>query len=850
MRPRGPRKKAADEEEEEEEAAAAEEDEAKVESSDEVEKEASEAEKEASEAEEKEASDNGEEKEAASDNEEKEASVHKERAESEAEKEASDAEKEASEAEKEASEAENEASEAEKEASENEKEASEAEEEVEAKVDEVDGDEYEDEHEEASEKGEVEAEEEEVVQEEAEENEDVPDELISAAGTRAATAKRPVSRLDIDSLKMDIRGRNIVLRIPEEYRESYDPDATVDAPEQNFNLDWAYGCPRAENIKFLYDKGEIMYPVGAVIVMYHIESHTQRFYTGHTNAVTCIAIHPEVPMVASGQAEGHSDESSTIQKPHVQIWNYDDGTFIRLLGVDMFEYSIKCLAFSGYYDGAAFLAVIDADQSPNLKLWTGLEEGVPKLVGEAKAHSDEVVNVYFYPEPSNIMLTTGKSHVTMWNIQPDGEEVLQKKSGLFTRKIPRPKMVTCAAFAKTGEVLTGDSDGNVMIWRGVKVVRVLKGAHAGAVGDIVVMEDGSFVSGGLNDDSLVVFNENYELIGAGAVLPEALGGIKKILVWKFVSLNEAESRHYHLYIGTERGCVADCVFSVNPNTTEVDMEVETLIQGNGGEITGVSAFEDNFITCGKDKTIIMWDSVAHKSKWLETVRAPLSCVAMTQDGTKFAAGASDGYLYYTDVDERSLLRIKATGGENITTMAFSSDGSMLALGAMDHKIYLCYDTEMLPETFEYRSLEGHTSHVTHIDFTVDGLNLRSNSSDLELLFWDLEGIVTNSDEIDAILSKPWASQNCTLTFETIGIWPQIADGTDVNTCAASNDLVAVGDDFGRVRLYKYPAIQSETDSVELLGHSDHVKNVAFSDGQIISAGGREASLLQWKEAAT
>ena len=34
-----------------------------------------------------------------------------------------------------------------------------------------------------------------------------------------------------------------------------------------------------------------------------------------------------------------------------------------------------------------------------------------------------------------------------------------------------------SAFALTGEILTGDSDGNVMVWKGIKVVRVLKGAH-------------------------------------------------------------------------------------------------------------------------------------------------------------------------------------------------------------------------------------------------------------------------------------------------------------------------------------------------------------------------------------
>ena len=188
---------------------------------------------------------------------------------------------------------------------------------------------------------------------------------------------------------------------------------------------------------------------------------------------------------------------------------------------------MKALSFSTIFESnQVFLASIDSDQTPNLRVWKGqftLEAGqnMAELVGETIAYSDVVGQAYFYPEPSNVLLTIGKSHVTMWNL---GSDELQSRSGLFTRKIPRPKNVTCAAFAKTGEVLTGDSDGNVMIWRGVKVVRVLKGAHAGAVGDIKVMEDGSFVSGGLDDDSLVVFNENYELIGAGAILPEVLGG--------------------------------------------------------------------------------------------------------------------------------------------------------------------------------------------------------------------------------------------------------------------------------------------------------------------------------------
>ena len=352
----------------------------------------------------------------------------------------------------------------------------------------------------------------------------VPNELIK--DDEEADEARSISRLDDDSIRMSLRGRPVVFRIPPDLRDSYDTKAKLDAPDVDFRINWAYGCPNAEHLDFLYATGEMIYPVGSLVVMYAVESHAQRFYAGHTNAVTCFAIHPGRPLIASGQQEGHGSGTNTVQKPHIQIWNYEDLSFIQILGMDLFETSLKALAFSDLFEDSTYLAAIDSEQSPNLRVWKGFqnEDEEPALVGETKAYSDAVQNVYFYPEPSNIMLTIGKSHVTMWNI---GNEELQSRSGLFTRKIPRPKIVTCATFAKTGEVLTGDSDGNVMIWRGVKVVRVLKGAHAGAVGDIYVMEDGSFVSGGLDDASLVIFNDTYDLIGAGAILPDALGGKNK-----------------------------------------------------------------------------------------------------------------------------------------------------------------------------------------------------------------------------------------------------------------------------------------------------------------------------------
>lgn len=63
----------------------------------------------------------------------------------------------------------------------------------------------------------------------------------------------------------------------------------------------------------------------------------------------------------------------------------------------------------------------------------------------------------------------------------------------------------------------------------------------------------------------------------------------------------------------------------------------------------------------------------------------------------------------------------------------------------------------------------------------------------------------------------WASQTCTLSFETIGIWPDGADGTDVNVANRSQDktLLATGDDFGKVKLYQYPASKPKVSRAQL-----------------------------------
>lgn len=79
------------------------------------------------------------------------------------------------------------------------------------------------------------------------------------------------------------------------------------------------------------------------------------------------------------------------------------------------------------------------------------------------------------------------------------------------------------------------------------------------------------------------------------------------------------------------------------------------------------------------------------------------------------------------------------------------------------------------------------------------------------------GVCRQIPQSSMLRNVDWATHTCVISFETIGIWPEGADGTDVNNCTRSGDgkLLATGDDFGKVKLFSHPVCQPKV-IVELL----------------------------------
>jgi len=79
----------------------------------------------------------------------------------------------------------------------------------------------------------------------------------------------------------------------------------------------------------------------------------------------------------------------------------------------------------------------------------------------------------------------------------------------------------------------------------------------------------------------------------------------------------------------------------------------------------------------------------------------------------------------------------------------------------------------------------------------------------------------------------------------MGIYPQGADGTDINSVDADENrrLVVAGDDFGTICVYKFPVFKNNQPCIRLTGHSEHIPRVRFWNNaespMIISAGGND-----------
>ncbi|XP_034714665.1 echinoderm microtubule-associated protein-like 1 isoform X5 [Etheostoma cragini] len=626
-------------------------------------------------------------------------------------------------------------------------------------------------------------------------------------------------------VKMYLKGRPITMYMPKDQVDSYCLEARADLPSNKLKLDWVYGY-RGRDCRsnlYLLPTGETVYFIASVVVLFNVDEQLQRHYTGHTDDIKCLAVHPDKITIATGQVAGTSSDGKHLA-PHVRVWDSVSLNTLHVLGTGFFDRALVCLAFSKS-NGGNTLCVVDDSNDHVLSVWDWQRED---RLAEVKCSNESVFAADFHPTDCNIVVTCGKSHLYFWNLE---KGVLVKKQGLFEKQ-EKPKFVLCVTFAENGDAITGDSSGNILVWgKGTnRISHVIQGAHEGSILALCMLRNGTLVSGG-KDRMLISWDSSYQQIQTVEV-PELFGPIRTI----------AEGRGETVLIGTTKHFVLQ---------GSLDGEFMPITQGHTDELWGLAVhpWKPQFLTCGYDRQVCLWDSSSHQLIWTKNMEDAAQSAGFHPSGAVVAIGTQTGRWLVLDTDSKDLVTMHTDGNEQLSVVCYGPDGNFLAIGSHDNYIYIYAVAENGRKYSRVGKCSGHSSFITHLDWSVDSQYLVSNSGDYEILYW-IPSVCKQVVSVETTRDVEWATHTCTLGFQVFGLWPDGSDGTDINAVCRSSDksLLVTGDDFGKVHLFSFPCSQFRAPSHVYSGHSSHVTNVTFlyDDSSLVSTGGKDMSVMQWR----
>ncbi|XP_044127436.1 echinoderm microtubule-associated protein-like 1 isoform X6 [Bufo gargarizans] len=637
--------------------------------------------------------------------------------------------------------------------------------------------------------------------------------------------KEPVFSAEEGYVKMFLRGRPVTMHMPKDQVESYNLEAKVELPAKKLKLEWVYGY-RGRDCRtnlYLLPTGETVYFIASVVVLYNVEEQLQRHYTGHNDDVKCLAVHPDKITIATGQVAGTSKDGKQLP-PHVRVWDSVTLNTLHVIGMGFFDRAVTCVAFSKS-NGGGNLCCVDDSNDHVLSVWDWQKE---EKLADVKCSNEAVFVADFHPTDTNNIVTCGKSHLYFWTLEGNS---LVKKQGLFEKQ-EKPKFVLCITFSENGDTITGDSSGNLLVWgKGSnRISHAVQGAHEGGIFALCMQRDGTLVSGG-KDRKLISWGGNYQKMNV-VEIPEQFGPVRTV----------AEGKGDVMLIGTTRNFVLQGTLAG---------DFSTITQGHTDELWGLAAHSQmpQFLTCGHDKQITLWDAIGHRPVWSKIIEDPAQSAGFHPNGSVVAIGTLTGRWFVLDTETKDLVTVHTDGNEQLSVMCYSPDGNFLAIGSHDNYIYIYAVNENGRKYSRIGKCSGHSSFITHLDWSVNSQYLMSNSGDYEILYW-IPMACKQVVSAETTRDLEWATYTCTLGFQVFGVWPEGSDGTDLNAICRSTDqkLLATGDDFGKVHLFSYPCSQSRTSSHAYGGHSSHVTNVSFlhEDSHLISSGGKDMSIMQWR----
>jgi WD40 repeat protein len=617
--------------------------------------------------------------------------------------------------------------------------------------------------------------------------------------------------------------------------EGFKKEARADEPPQgNLYLKYVFGYNGhtkfvADGPRFI-DESTIVYSCAALGVVLNIKENYQRFFNLHMDEITTIAVSPDKKWCATGTGP----EEGRTTEPEIYVWSTSDPRSTKDTKIikDYHKKGVRILRFSP--QGSSLLT-IGNDKPSHLAVYDWANE---RILCSSKVDKSGVIDADWQNETT--FVTVGRKHIKFWMIKLSS---VTATNGIWGAENAEP--LSAAKFGGPA-CYVGSEMGNISGWVNCIKKTGVK-AHDGAVTVLCFdSERKELVSGG--EDGLVkVWKVENGSIGAQTATIDLT---KLIEQWPTCPIRSIDTYSKgKLLIGTKN----TEVFTYDT----VSKELDQVVYGHSeGELWGLASHPTKplVVTCGGDKTIRMWDVVVGQLTDIVYIEVNARAIDWSSDGLLIVCANTKGEIQLFDA-KLDLLTTSQSIFEKaiewIEDIKFSPSSQMIAFGSHGSKgeiqvMAIIKEAKYKLNPFKVIQV-SMGSEIMHLDWSVDDHYLVVNTSNYEIKFVNVANsqTLTRSNEARNVVWSTWTSK---YGFPVQGII-QGNDPMEVNTVVRSQNqkLLATGDDFYYVNLFRYPSVAPKSGFKRFIGHSSHITRVKFmlKDNCVVSIGGKDKSIIVW-----
>lgn len=600
-------------------------------------------------------------------------------------------------------------------------------------------------------------------------------------------------------------------------------------PDVDLELEHVYGyrCHDTRNNIAYSPTGDIIYHTASIGIVMAKKNSSQKFFFGHYDDITCLDVYES--LVATGQVG---------KKPAIHIW---DSSSCKSRGVitSPLTRGISHVCFSG--DGKK-LAAISIDRYHSVAIYD-----VHKVLNTKGDKYTQDVVIAFSRGPRETVfhmvfgigssLIFGCKRGIYFGSIKDKKVKLKRGTG-WDNNTPRQAII-CVAIIDSQSIMTGSNSGKILKWKSGMLAETIDAHESSCTAICKRKKNNGIITGG-SDGIIIVWDSQMNQ-------SRVIDLFKEVAEDRRFTLNSikiraiAQDNNSDITIGTRGGELIEL---------RKDGTISLLMQGHfSKELWGVCNLRNDqrFATVGQDFMLYIYDINQRKVKSSTKIPFRGTCIDSSPDGKRLAVGCKNGYVLIIDISTKQTVKTLKDREREITCLKFSTEGEWLSVAGADGVI-INYNVR---ENYNPKSkFRGHSSRVLHLDFSKNSRFIQSMCTGYEILYSNIEdGKICDSKSMN-LKDEEWTTWTLPIGWPVQGIWPPCSDGTDINAVARSDDqkLIATVDDFGLLKLFRFPVPMKNASYSKYIGHSSHVTNVIFTEqgSHVLTTGGNDKSVMQWR----